>query len=145
MPTATMSLVFRSALASAPAATWRVFDQTSSGSCSTHPAFGKICSCSFWSTETTRPEWSKIMQRVDVVPWSIAATYWVMRGVLSSSDREYQVEQGAQRPADERADHRDPGVAPVRVALALDRHQERVGDAGSEVAGGVDGVPGRAA
>src|SRR5689334_8343599 len=145
MPTATMSAVVRSAFASAPAATWRVFDQISSGSCSTQPAFGKICSCSFWSTETTRPEWSKIMHLVEVVPWSIAATYWVMRSVLSWSDREYQVEQGCQRTADERADDRDPGVAPVRVGLALDGHQERVGDAGSEVAGGVDGVARRAA
>ena len=74
MPTATMSFACRSALASAPAATSRVLRQISSGSCSTQPAFGKICSCSFWSTDTTSPAWLKIMQRVDVVPWSIAAT-----------------------------------------------------------------------
>jgi hypothetical protein len=70
-------------LATAPAATSRVLRQTSSGSCSTHPAFGKICSCSIWSTATTRPSWLKIMHRVDVVPWSIAATYWAIVSFLS--------------------------------------------------------------
>jgi hypothetical protein len=42
--------------------------------CSTQPAFGMICSCSSWCLPTSAPSWSKIMQRVLVVPWSIAAT-----------------------------------------------------------------------
>src|SRR6478735_699993 len=75
MPTAAMSAAFRSALASAPATTERTLSQISVALCSTQPAFGKICSCSFWSTATTRPDLLKIMQRLDVVPWSIAATY----------------------------------------------------------------------
>ena len=79
MPTAAIEEASRSARASAPPQTWRVLTQISAASCSTHPALGKICWCSSWSTATTWPEWSKIMQRVDVVPWSIAATYWVMR------------------------------------------------------------------
>src|SRR5687767_11941295 len=142
MPTAAMSEVDRSAFASAPAATWRVFCQTSFGSCSTHPALGKICSCSFWSTDTTRPEWSKIMQRVDVVPWSIAATYCVMREVLS--DRENQVEQRGERATHERSCDGDPRIAPVGVALVANRHEERVGDARTEVTRRVDGVARRA-
>src|SRR5215207_3460482 len=78
MPTAAMSVAVRSALASAPAHTRRVFVQISAGSCSTQPARGRICRCSIWSLVTTRPEWSKTMHRVDVVPWSTAATYWLM-------------------------------------------------------------------
>src|ERR1700677_3710133 len=31
--------------------------------------------CSFWATDTMLPERSKIRQRDDAVPWSIAATY----------------------------------------------------------------------
>ena len=57
--------------------TLRVLSQISFALCSTQPARGKICSCSTWSTETTLPEWSKIMHRVDVVPWSIDAMYCV--------------------------------------------------------------------
>src|SRR3954466_12827676 len=68
MPTATMSEALRSALPSGPGATPRVLRQPSSGSCSTQPACGKICSCSFWSTDTTLPSWLKIMHRVEVVP-----------------------------------------------------------------------------
>ena len=45
------------------------------GSCSTQPGLGKICWCSFWSTATMRPSRSKTMQRDELVPWSIAATY----------------------------------------------------------------------
>ena len=75
MPTAAMSAALRSAFASAPATTSRVLFQISVALCSTQPARGKICSCSFWSTLTTRPSRLKIMHRVDVVPWSIAATY----------------------------------------------------------------------
>src|SRR4051812_17474277 len=83
MPTAAIEDASRSARASAPPHTWRVLPQISAASCSTHPARGKICWCSSWSTATTRPEWSKIMHRVEVVPWSIAATYWVMRALLA--------------------------------------------------------------
>ena len=50
--------------------------QISIGSCSTQPGFGKICSCSFCDTDTTRPAWSKIIARVLVVPWSRAAAYF---------------------------------------------------------------------
>ena len=69
-----MSEACRSAWANAPAVTSRVLAQISFASCSTQPARGKICSCSFWSTATTRPSRLKIMHRVDVVPWSTAAT-----------------------------------------------------------------------
>src|SRR5690349_4541957 len=82
MPTAAIDEASRSARASAPPHTWRVLPQISDASCSTHPARGKICWCSSWSTATTRPEWSKIMHRVEVVPWSIAATYWVIPCLL---------------------------------------------------------------
>ena len=45
-----------------------------------HPSCrGMICWCSSWYLPTSRPEWSKIMQRVLVVPWSIAATKSAMR------------------------------------------------------------------
>src|SRR6478736_8120441 len=74
IPTAAMSLSSRSALASAPEATRRVFSHTSFALCSTQPAFGKICSCSRWSTETTRPSRLKTMHRTEVVPESMAAT-----------------------------------------------------------------------
>ena len=46
--------------------------------------------------------------------------------------------------ADQRADHRDPGVAPVGAALVGQR-QQGVHDARTEVAGRVDRVAGRAA
>ena len=57
----------------APATTSWTLVQISVASCSTQPGFGKICSCSFWSTETIRPSRSKTMQRLEVVPWSMAA------------------------------------------------------------------------
>src|SRR3990170_2618349 len=47
---------------------------------------------------------------------------------------------GAEEPADDGTDHRDPAVAPVRVALAGDR-QDEVHDARTEVSSRVDGVP----
>src|SRR5687768_18296279 len=64
IPTATMSEALRSPLAKAPAVTDRVLSQISLALCSTQPARGKICSCSFWSDTTTRPAWLKIMHRV---------------------------------------------------------------------------------
>ena len=48
--------------------------QISTGSCSTRPALGMICSCSSWLRPTSLPSWSKIMNRVLVVPWSTAPT-----------------------------------------------------------------------
>jgi hypothetical protein len=74
IPTAAMFLLLRLAFARAPPMTSRVLVQISSGSCSTHPARGKICSCSTWSTATTSPEWLKIIARVLVVPWSMERT-----------------------------------------------------------------------
>ena len=48
--------------------------QISTGLCSTQPARGRICSCSSWCLATSFPEWSKIMNRELVVPWSTAPT-----------------------------------------------------------------------
>ncbi|CAM5624327.1 hypothetical protein SAURM35S_07317 [Streptomyces aurantiogriseus] len=73
MPMALMSSRVMPAFAMAPATTSWTLVQISLASCSTQPGFGKICSCSFWSTETIRPSRSKTMQREEVVPWSIAA------------------------------------------------------------------------
>src|SRR3712207_6381281 len=152
MPTATTSEVPTLPRARAWPTTSRVLAQISLASCSTHPARGKICWCSFWPTETTAPSWSKIMQRVLVVPWSMAATYWLTVVPLASSRwgwAELRSEggpgqQAAQDGPDERADDRHPGVAPVAVPLAADR-QHGVRDARAQVAGGVEGVAGRSA
>src|SRR4051812_5889086 len=144
MPTATMSEVLALPRASAWPTTSRVLVQISIGSCSTHPARGKICSCSFWPTETTAPSWSKSMHRVLVVPWSMAATYCGIAVPLSKVRSERDVGQGAGEDApDQRAHDRDPGVTPVAVTLAADR-QDGVGDARAEVTGRVDGVAGGA-
>ena len=78
MPTAAMSCRVMLALDSAWPITSRVLFQISAGSCSTQPAFGKICSCSSWPVETMDPEWSKTMARELVVPWSIATMYLLM-------------------------------------------------------------------
>src|SRR3712207_1615229 len=154
MPTATTSEVPTLPRARAWPTTSRVLVQISLASCSTHPARGKICWCSFCPTETTAPSWSKIMQRVLVVPWSMAATYWLTGVPLASlrwgkglaegrSDGDTR-EQAAQDGADQWSHDGHPGVAPVAVPLAADR-QHRVGDARGQVAGGVDGVAGRSA
>src|SRR3712207_3272032 len=154
MPTATTSECPTLPRASAWPTTSRVLAQISFASCSTHPARGKICWCSFCPTETTAPSWSKIMQRVLVVPWSMAATYWLTGGssrFVAVVGRVWRVrsdgdarEQAAQDGADQRSHDRHPGVAPVAVPLAADR-QDGVRDARAEVAGGVDGVAGRPA
>jgi len=68
MPTAAMSWRVRSALESAWPMTSRVLFQISTGLCSTHPAFGKICSCSSCPVETIDPDLSKMIARVLVVP-----------------------------------------------------------------------------
>jgi hypothetical protein len=46
--------------------------QISDASCSTQPAFGRICSCSFWPVAMMLPFLSKMIARLDVVPWSMA-------------------------------------------------------------------------
>lgn len=73
MPIALTSAAVMPAFSIAPATTSWTLVQISAASCSTQPGFGKICSCSFWSTETIRPSLSKTMQRLEVVPWSMAA------------------------------------------------------------------------
>ena len=47
--------------------------QISSASCSTQPGRGKICRCSRPARAATCPAASKIMQRDEVVPWSMEA------------------------------------------------------------------------
>jgi len=49
-------------------------DQISAASCSTQPGRGKYRRCSRWAIDTILPCRSKTMHRVDVVPWSMAAT-----------------------------------------------------------------------
>ena len=68
MPTAARSEALMFAFLSAPSMTSWLRAQISAGSCSTQPGLGKICSCSFWWIPTTSPPWSKIMNRVLVVP-----------------------------------------------------------------------------
>ncbi len=55
MPMAASSSLAMPADDSASPTTSSVRLQTSAGSCSTQPGLGKICSCSFWAIETTRP------------------------------------------------------------------------------------------
>ena len=64
-----------------PSAVWTTEDvrsQISTGLCSTQPARGRTCSCSSWCLATSAPEWSNTMNRVLVVPWSMAPTYSAM-------------------------------------------------------------------
>src|SRR5689334_5793013 len=74
MPSATRSDACRLALFIPVCSTAEVRSQISTGLCSTQPACGRICSCSSWWRATSLPEWSKIMNRVLVVPWSTAPT-----------------------------------------------------------------------
>ena len=53
-------------------------------------------------------------------------------------------QQRSDRAADDRADNGDPAICKVAGALALDG-QNRMGAAGAEVTGGVDGIAGEAA
>jgi hypothetical protein len=76
IPTAARLPEFSEALDRAWATASRVLSQISFGSCSTQPAFGKICSCSSCPTETISPEWLNTIARDDVVPWSTASTYF---------------------------------------------------------------------
>src|ERR1700761_8416310 len=101
------------------------------------------------------------MHRVEVVPWSIAATYWVIdtapgvaeggegagelgSPILSARGRQHEGQQTGERRADHGADDGHPRVAPLGTALPLDG-QHRVGDARTEVSSGVDRVTGRPA
>ena len=61
-------------LPSAVCTTLDVRSQISTGLCSTQPARGRTCSCSSWWRATSAPAWSNTMNRVLVVPWSIAPT-----------------------------------------------------------------------
>jgi len=68
MPSAARSRGARLAAFSAAAITVLVRSQTSTGLCSTQPGLGRICWCSSWCLPTSLPAWSKIMNRVLVVP-----------------------------------------------------------------------------
>ncbi|CAM5653208.1 hypothetical protein STENM223S_05501 [Streptomyces tendae] len=74
MPSALSWSARRPASASAPATTACTLDQISVASVLTQPGFGKIWRCSRWSTATIAPCSLKTMQRLEAVPWSIAAT-----------------------------------------------------------------------
>jgi hypothetical protein len=52
----------------AAAMTVWVLRQIATGSCSTHPGWGKICSCSICDSATMRVDSSKTMKRVLLVP-----------------------------------------------------------------------------
>jgi hypothetical protein len=71
-PMAAMSAAESPAFARASLATCSCDDQIASGSCSTCPGAGKICSNSCCATDTTAPSWRKTMARDEVVPWSRA-------------------------------------------------------------------------
>src|SRR5690606_21340378 len=66
---------------SASATTASTLVQISSASCSTQPGRGKIWRCSRWATDTIWPAESKTLQRLEVVPWSIAAMYRSIRAL----------------------------------------------------------------
>src|SRR3954469_23784664 len=91
------------------------------------------------------------MQRVLVVPWSRAAAYLATEAPPLScvrsaerSAREEKVEgEGAEDAADDRSDDRDPGITPVRAALARDR-QQRMRDPRPEISRRVDRIARRA-
>ncbi len=74
MPSAAIWPSSRPAPLTASASTASTFCQISSASCSTQPGLGKIWRCSRWATLMMLPAWSKTMHRLDVVPWSMAAT-----------------------------------------------------------------------
>src|SRR5690554_4708554 len=90
-----------------------------------------------------------MMARVLVVPWSIAMTNLsVMNShflvcCANGSGEQDLGGQATEDTTDEGTDDRDPGVAPVGAALALDR-EDGVHDAGAEVTRRVDRVSGGA-
>ncbi len=52
--------------------------QISAGSCSTQPDCGKICGNSFWAIAAMPRASSKRIARLDVVPWSMARTCFMV-------------------------------------------------------------------
>ena len=80
MPMAAMSEAARPEVARASRQVARVEDQRSAGSCSTQPERGKCCANSAWAVATTAIVPSKIIARVEVVPWSMARM-WVIAGL----------------------------------------------------------------
>ena len=74
MPTAARSLAARFAFFSAPSITSVARAQTSFASCSTHPGLREDLLVLLLVDAHDLPPWSKIMNRVLVVPWSSAPT-----------------------------------------------------------------------
>jgi len=74
IPTAATSAATAPAAATASSITARTLATISSASCSTQPACGWSCACSRCAAPATAPSRSNRMQRLDEVPWSIAAT-----------------------------------------------------------------------
>src|SRR6478735_2363788 len=74
MPTAASALASAPASRSATRTQVRTRSRISSASCSTQPGRGVIWACSSWWLATGRPDRSNRMQRLLVVPWSMAAT-----------------------------------------------------------------------
>src|SRR5699024_724339 len=148
MPTAASRWRLMSAFTSALPTTARVVFPISFAAGWPQAECGKIWSCSFCPRATIWPAWSKMIARVEVVPWSIDMMYMVwsfigtpsswMGGVGGRSEVEDRgdARQGA---ADHGADDRHPRVSPVGAALVPDR-QDGVRQARPEVAGRVDGI-----
>ena len=67
-PMAAMFSAESDALASASRATASWLSQIASGSCSTKPGPGRICSNSRWADATARPSRPKTIARLEVVP-----------------------------------------------------------------------------
>src|SRR5436190_15872634 len=63
---------------------------------------------------------------------------------MASSETDDGVEPGAGDAADDRSDDGNPAVRPVRRSLPRDR-KNRMHEARAEIAGGIEGVTGRAA
>src|SRR5688500_12598282 len=88
------------------------------------------------------PSWLKTMQRLEVVPWSIAATYFSELSVMATPGAGSEgcvVDEATQYSADQRADDQDPRVAPVGTSLVRHR-QDGVDDARAELTRRVDGI-----
>ena len=74
MPTAASARASAPASCNATRMQVRTRSRISSASCSTQPGRGVIWACSSWWLATGCPVRSKRMQRLLVVPWSMAAT-----------------------------------------------------------------------
>ena len=72
IPIAAMADASIPAFSTAPRIVSTVVRHRSSGSCSTQPDRGKCWGNSRWSDATARRSASKTIDRVDVVPWSMA-------------------------------------------------------------------------